>query len=86
MTVIRVDVQPRPYDVLVGPVEAGIERIVDLAKGSSPVLVSEPRVFALHGAKVAEALGARPVQPARPVNTRVHASRRLAGSATNSWK
>ena len=61
MTVIRVDVQPRPYDVLVGPVEAGIERIVDLAKGSSPVLVSEPRVFALHGAKVAEALGARPV-------------------------
>jgi 3-dehydroquinate synthase len=47
--------------VLVGPVEAGIERIVDLAKGSSPVLVSEPRVFALHGAKVAEALGARPV-------------------------
>jgi 3-dehydroquinate synthase len=61
MTVIRVDVQPRPYDVLVGPVEVGIERIVDLAGGSSPVLVSEPKVFSLHGAKVAERLGARPV-------------------------
>jgi 3-dehydroquinate synthase len=61
MTVIRVEVQPKPYDVLVGPVEAGIERIVDLARGSAPVLVSEPRVFALHGARVAEALGARPI-------------------------
>ena len=61
MTVIRVDVQPKPYEVLVGPVEAGIERIVDLARGSVPVLVSEPRVFSLHGARVAEALGARPI-------------------------
>ena len=61
MTVIRVDVRPRPYDVLVGPMEAGIERIADLATGSRPVLVSEPRVFALHGARVAEALGAQPI-------------------------
>ena len=61
MTVIRVDVLPKPYEVLVGPVEAGIERIVDLARGSVPVLVSEPRAFALHGASVAEALGARPI-------------------------
>ena len=61
MTVIRVDVAPRAYDVLVGPVEAGIERIVDLAKGATPVLVSEPRVFALHGARVAEAVGAQPI-------------------------
>ena len=61
MTVIRVDVAPRGYDVLVGPVEAGIERIADLARGTKPVLVSEPRVFALHGARVAEALGAQPI-------------------------
>ena len=61
MTVIRVDIGPRAYDVLVGPIEAGIERIADLARGAEPVLVSEPRVFALHGARVAEALGARPI-------------------------
>jgi 3-dehydroquinate synthase len=61
MTVIRVEIQPKPYDVLVGPVEAGIERIVDLAKGATTLLVSEPRVFALHGASVAEALGAQPI-------------------------
>lgn len=61
MTVIRVDVSPRAYDVLVGPIEAGFERIVDLANGSTPILVSEPRVFALHGARVAEALGAQPI-------------------------
>ena len=61
MTVIRVEVQPKPYNVLVGPVEAGIERIADLARGATPVLVSEPRVFALHGARVAEALGAQPI-------------------------
>ena len=61
MTLIRVDVRPRPYDVLVGPMEAGIERVVDLASRSTPVLVSEPRVFALHGAKVAEALEAQPI-------------------------
>jgi 3-dehydroquinate synthase len=61
MTVIRVEVEPRPYDVLVGPIEAGIERIVDLAGEAAPVLVSEPRVFALHGAAVAEALGAQPI-------------------------
>jgi 3-dehydroquinate synthase len=61
MTVIRVDVAPRGYDVLVGPVEAGIERIRDLARGAPPILVSEPKVFALHGAKIAEALGAAPI-------------------------
>ena len=61
MTVIRVDVSPRAYDVLVGPIEAGIERITDLAHGTEPLLVSEPRVFALHGAHVAEALGAQPI-------------------------
>ena len=61
MTVIRVKAGPCGYDVLVGPVEAGIERILDLAQGATPVLVSEPRVFALHGAPIAEALEARPI-------------------------
>ena len=57
MTVIRVDAGPRGYDVLVGPIEAGIERIAELARGTPPVLVSEPRVFALHGDRIAAALG-----------------------------
>jgi 3-dehydroquinate synthase len=61
MTVIRVEVSPKPYDVLVGPIEAGIDRIVGLAGEAAPVLVSEPRVFALHGAAIAEALGAQPI-------------------------
>ena len=61
MTVIRVKAGPCGYDVLVGPVEAGIERILDLAQGATPVLVSEPRVFALHGAPIAEALVAQPI-------------------------
>ena len=47
------------YDVLVGPIEASLERIRDF--GMAPVLVSEPRVFALHGRAVAEALGADPI-------------------------
>lgn len=61
MTVIRVEVPPRGYDVLVAPVEAGLEQIRDLARGAAPILVTEPRVFSLHGAKVAEAIGADPV-------------------------
>ena len=61
MTAIRVDLPDRRYDVLVGPVEAGIERIGGLAQGTRPVLVSEPRVFALHGVSVAERLGADPI-------------------------
>jgi len=61
VTIIRVEVSPRGYDVLVGPVEAGIERIVDLAKGATPILVSEPRVFALHGHRIAETLAADPL-------------------------
>ena len=61
MTIIRVEVEPRGYDVVVGPAEAGVERILDLARGAPPILVSEPRVFALHGAAIAEALGAQPV-------------------------
>jgi 3-dehydroquinate synthase len=61
MTIIRVETPPRGYDVLVGPVETGFERIRDLSRGTSPILVSEPRVFGLHGAAVAEALGADPI-------------------------
>lgn len=61
MTVIRVDVSPHGYDVIVGPIEAGLDRIRDIGSGSSPIMVSEPRVFALHGARLAEALGAEPI-------------------------
>jgi 3-dehydroquinate synthase len=47
--------------VLVGPVAAGIERIRDLARGVAPLMVSEPRIFALHGTRIAEALDADPI-------------------------
>ena len=57
MTVIRVDAGPKSYDVLIGPVEAAIERINALAKSATPILISDPRVFALHGAPIAAALG-----------------------------
>jgi len=61
MTVIRVDTPPRSYDVLVGPAKMGLERIRDLSRGTVPILVSDPRVFALHGTAIAEALGADPI-------------------------
>ena len=61
MSDIRVDAPPRPYDVSVGPIEAAIDRIRDLARTERPMLVSDSRVFALHGAKLAEALGADPL-------------------------
>jgi 3-dehydroquinate synthase len=57
MTVIRAG----GHDVLVGNVAAGFDRIRDLGAGGTPVLVSEPRVFALHGHAIAEAFGADPV-------------------------
>ncbi|WP_037500455.1 3-dehydroquinate synthase family protein [Sphingomonas jaspsi] len=46
------------YDILIGPIEAGLERIRDLARGETPLLVTDKRVFALHGSRIAEALGA----------------------------
>ena len=60
MTIIRVEAPTHSYDVIVGPVEAGLERIRDLSRGASPILISDDRVFALHGARIAEALGADP--------------------------
>ena len=61
MTVIRVDVPPRAYEVMVGPLAAGIECIRDLAGKARPLLVSEPKVFGLYGQAVAEALQADPI-------------------------
>jgi 3-dehydroquinate synthase len=61
MTCIRVELKPRGYDVLVGPIEAGIDRIRHLSRGVTPVLVSEPRVFALYGSAIADRLGADPI-------------------------
>lgn len=58
MTIIRVDAYPKSYDVIVGPIEAGLERVRDMSRDGRPILVSEPKVFALHGAKVAESVGA----------------------------
>ena len=56
MTVIRVGAGASGYDVHVGPFEAAVDRIADLAGAATPILVSEPRVFALHGDRVAGAL------------------------------
>ncbi|WP_294123838.1 3-dehydroquinate synthase family protein [Sphingomonas sp.] len=61
MTTIRVDLGPGSYDVLIGPVEAGLERIRDLAGGATPILISEPKLFALHGQAIAERLGSEPI-------------------------
>ncbi len=61
MTVIGIETPAHRYDVIVGPVEAGLDRIRDLSRGAQPILVSDVRVFSLHGAKVAEALGADPI-------------------------
>ena len=58
MTTIRVEIPDRPYDVVIGPLEAVIGRIRDLARGERPILISEPRLFALHGQAVADALEA----------------------------
>ena len=58
MTVIRIETAPRAYDVAIGPFESGLDRLREIARGSRPLLVSDGRVFALHGAKVAELLGA----------------------------
>jgi 3-dehydroquinate synthase len=61
MTVIRIDTPAPGYDVVVGPIESGLDRIRDLSRGGSPILVSDSRVFALHGVGLAEALGANPI-------------------------
>lgn len=61
MTIVRVDLPTRGYDVLICPVDAGLDRIRDLSQGAAPILVSEPRVFALHGSGIAERLGADPI-------------------------
>ena len=61
MTTIRVDLPHGGYDVLVGPAAAGLDRIGDLSRGSRPILISDPRVFTLHGSPIAEQLGADPI-------------------------
>jgi 3-dehydroquinate synthase len=61
MIVIRIETPAHDYDVIVGPVEAGFDRIRDISRGTSPILVSDARVFALHGARISEALGANPI-------------------------
>ncbi len=61
MTIVRVDVPPRAYEVMVGPLAGGIERIRDIGPKSRPILISEPRVFGLYGQAVAEALQADPI-------------------------
>jgi 3-dehydroquinate synthase len=61
MTVISIDAPAHRYEVVVGPVEAGLDRIRDMSRAAGPILVSDVRVFALHGTKMAEALGADPI-------------------------
>lgn len=49
------------YDILIGPLAAGMERIRDLCRNGRPILISEPNVFRLHGTSLAEQLGAEPI-------------------------
>lgn len=51
-------IEAQGYDIIIGPVAAGLDRLRDLSRGATPVIVSEPRVFGLHGAALAEQLGA----------------------------
>ena len=60
MTILRVESSQGGYEVVVGPIEAGIDRIRDLSRDARPMLVSEPKVFAIHGARLAEVLGVNP--------------------------
>ncbi len=46
------------YEVLVGPIEEASDRVT--GQGDSLILVSEPKVFALHGQRVAALLGCAP--------------------------
>ena len=57
MTVVRVEAGPTAYDVVVGPWQAALQRIADLFPHARPFMISEPKVFGLHGADVAAALG-----------------------------
>jgi len=51
---IEVVAGAQPYDVLVGPIEQARDRLVALG---DLILVSEPKVFALHGDRIAALLG-----------------------------
>jgi 3-dehydroquinate synthase len=61
MTLIRIETPTIGYDVIVGPIESGLDRIRDLCRGASPILVSDSRVFSLHGVELSEQLGASPL-------------------------
>jgi 3-dehydroquinate synthase len=61
MTSIRVDLHQGGYDVLIGPLAAGMERLPQVAPGRPPILVTEPMVFALHGKAIVERLGIEPI-------------------------
>lgn len=61
MTNVRVNLVSGGYDVLIGPVEAAFDQIADLARGAAPILVTEPKVFGLHGQDIADRLGADPI-------------------------
>jgi len=54
MTRISVD----SYDVFVGPIAEGIERVGALFGKAAPVVISEPHVFGLHGARLGRLLSA----------------------------
>jgi len=61
MTAILVEIESGRYDVVVGPIEASLDMVQDLSRGTTPILVTEPRVFGLHGQVIAERLGADPI-------------------------
>lgn len=44
------------YHIIVGPVAAGLEQLHDIRRGATPVIVSEPHVYGLHGEALAEAV------------------------------
>jgi len=57
MTRIAVDAGPVSYDVLIGPIETGFRAFSALFGTGRPAIVSEPRVFGHHGARISALLG-----------------------------
>jgi len=57
MTLITVEAGVHCHDVLVGPIEAGVAQFKNLFPVATPVIISEPRLFGHHGARIAALLG-----------------------------
>ena len=61
MTTIAVSAGGRDYDVVVGPLEQSAERLRSLARGRPIPLVTDRRIWSLHGARIHQLLPVEPI-------------------------